>query len=50
MNLRKLFLEYCEVKQFEINEAQLSIIDDLKNFHEVNFKQTYFTKIFKKKT
>ena len=49
MNLRKLFLEYCEVKQFEINEAQLSIIDDLKNFHEVNFKQTYFTKIFKKK-
>tara|TARA_B100001142_G_scaffold57324_1_gene56120 strand:- start:583 stop:1629 length:1047 start_codon:yes stop_codon:yes gene_type:complete len=49
MNLKKLFFKYCEINQFEINADQLKIIDDLKDFYEDNFKQSYFKKIFKKK-
>ena len=49
MNLKKLFIEYCEKKQFEINQNQLVIIDNLKNYYKENFNQFYFTKIFKKK-
>ena len=30
MNLREAFLNYCETNEFEINENQLNIIDDLK--------------------
>ena len=49
MNLKKLFIKHCEINQFEINVDQLKIIDDLKDFYEDNFKQSYFKKIFKKK-
>ena len=49
MNLRKNFLNYCETNKFEINDRQLNIIDDLKNFYKGNFRQTFLTKIFNKK-
>ena len=49
MNLNKSFFKYCEKKQFEINQSQLSIITNLKDYYKENFKQSYFTKIFKKK-
>ena len=49
MNLNNLFLEYCKDKNFEINQNQLDIIDDLNNYYTVNFKQNFITKIFKKK-
>ena len=49
MNLRENFLSYCETKEFEINDHQLNIIDDLKNFYKRNFKQNFLTKIFNKK-
>ena len=26
MNLKKLFLDYCEIKEYEINQNQLNII------------------------
>ena len=42
MNLKKLFIKHCEINQFEINVDQLKIIDDLKDFYEDNFKQSYF--------
>ena len=49
MNLKKSFLKHCEKKQFEINQSQLIIIDNLKDYYKENFKQSYFTKILKKK-
>ena len=49
MNLKKLFIKHCEEKAYEINQNQLSIIDDLKNFYTENFNQTFFSKLLKKK-
>ena len=48
MNLKKLFLGHCEDNKYEINQDQLEIIKDLKNFYSGNFNQTIFNKIFKK--
>ncbi len=49
MNLKFFFIKYCEDKNYEINQNQLDIIDDLKNYYTENFKQNLITKIFKKK-
>ena len=49
MSLREFFIKYCENKAYEINQNQLAIIDDLKNFYTENFKQNLITKIFRKK-
>ena len=48
MNLKKKFLNHCEVKQYEINQNQLDLINYLENYYKTNFKQNFFTKIFKK--
>ena len=48
MNLKKLFLDYCDVNQYEINQDQLDIIENLKKFYLNNFYQTIITKIFRK--
>ena len=48
MNLKKLFLDHCEVNQYEINQDQLDIIENLKKFYLSNFYQTIISKIFKK--
>ena len=48
MNLKKLFLDHCEVNKYEINQDQLDIIKNVENFYLGNFKQTIFKKIFKK--
>ncbi len=48
MNLKKLFLGYCEDNKYEINHDQLEIIKNLKNFYSGNFNQTIFNKIFKR--
>ena len=48
MNLKKLFLNHCEVNQYEINQDQLNIIENLKKFYLNNFYQTIISKIFKK--
>ena len=48
MNLKKSFLIYCEKNQFEVNQNQLVIIDNLQNFYKENFKQSYLMRFFKK--
>ena len=48
MNLKKLFLDHCEVNKYEINQDQLDIIKNVENFYSSNFKQTIFSKIFRK--
>mgnify|MGYP005996860449 CR=1 FL=1 len=49
MNFKKFFLKNCKNKNFEINQDQINIINDLKSYYTENFKQNLFTKIFKKK-
>ena len=49
MNLKRLFLKYCENQQYEINQNQLDIINYLKIYYSENFRHTFFTKFFKKK-
>ena len=48
MNLKKLFLEHCEVSQFEINQNQLAIINKLKDYYTKNFNQSLLNKFFNK--
>ena len=33
MNLKKLFLDHCEDKQYEINQNQIDIIDKSYNYN-----------------
>ena len=47
MNLKKSFLEHCKDNQYEINQNQLDIIDNLKDFYIENFKNSFFNKFFK---
>ncbi len=49
MNLANFFLKHCENNKFEINQNQLDIINNLKNFYNNNFNQSLLNKIFKKK-
>ena len=49
MNLKKTFLEFCDKKQFEINDSQINIINNLDNYYKENFKKSVLTKLFKKK-
>ena len=44
MNLKKFFLEYCKDKNFEINQNQLKIINDLKDYYNNNFNQNFLIK------
>ena len=48
MNLKKLFLDHCEINKYEINQNQLNIIKNIKNFYLENFNSKIFSKIFKK--
>ena len=48
MNLNQSFLKHCEVNKFEINQNQLDIIDNLKDYYNDNFHQSLLSKIFKK--
>ena len=49
MNLNKLFLKHCKNNQYEINQNQLNIVNNLKDFYTDNFNQNLFSKLFKKK-
>ncbi|MDB3888687.1 cell division protein ZapE [Candidatus Pelagibacter sp.] len=48
MNLEKSFIKYCEDKQYEINQNQLDVIINLKDYYKSNFNQSFFNRIFKK--
>ena len=49
MNLNKNFLKFCNDNQYEINQNQLEIIDNLKDYYKNNFNQNFISKILKKK-
>ena len=49
MNLNKNFLKFCNDNQYEINQNQLEIIDNLKDYYKNNFHQNLISKILKKK-
>ncbi len=49
MNLKKLFINLCEDKQYEINQNQLDIINYLRIYYSENFTQSFFSKFFNKK-
>ena len=49
MNLKKLFLDHCEIKQYEINQNQLDLINYLQDYYKNNFNRTFLNKIFNKK-
>ena len=49
MNLKDLFVKHCEENNYEINQNQLDIINNLEDYYKENFNQNLLTKIFKKK-
>ena len=49
MNLKKSFLKYCEDEQLEKNQNQFDIIESLHKYYIKNFKQSFLSKVFKKK-
>ena len=49
MNLSNLFLKFCEKKEYEINQNQITIIEKLDKFYNLNFNKSFLKKIFKKK-
>ncbi len=49
MNLKKSFLNLCENKEYEINENQISIVEKLSEYYNLNFNQSLIKKIFKDK-
>ncbi|MBD1164351.1 cell division protein ZapE [Pelagibacterales bacterium SAG-MED13] len=48
MNLKKLFLDHCEEEQYEINQNQLDLINNLGHYYKSNFNQSFLNKIFNK--
>ena len=49
MNLKKSFLNLCENKEYEVNENQISIVEKLGEYYNLNFNQSLIKKIFKDK-
>ena len=49
MNLKKLFIKHCEKYNFEVNQSQLSVINNLTDFYKSNFKNSNIFNIFKTK-
>ena len=49
MNLNKTFFQHCEDNKYEINQNQIDIINNLKDYYDDNFNQGLLNKIFKKK-
>ncbi len=49
MNLNNSFLKFCEEKEYEINQNQITIIENLGKFYNQNFNKSFLKKIFKKK-
>ena len=49
MNLKKLFIDYCRVKGFEINSNQIIMIESISKFYQDNFNHNFFSNLFLKK-
>ena len=48
MNLDNLFKNFCKKNNLEINSYQLSIINELKSYYDLNFNKSILNKIFSK--
>ena len=48
MNLKKLFLNYCEINGLEINDNQIGTIEIINNFYQSNFNYNFFLNLFVK--
>ena len=46
-NLNNLFLDYCKTNSFEVNQAQLDVINQLSQFKD-NYINTSLLKFFSK--
>ena len=49
MNLNKKFLNFCKKNNFEINNGQLNLIEELNSFYNINFRKSFLAKFFSKK-
>ena len=49
MKLKKLFIDHCKTKGFEINDNQIIIIDFITKFYRDNFSYNFFLNIFSKR-
>ena len=49
MNLSNSYLNFCKKNNFEINTAQLNLVNELNNFYNINFKESFLKKIFNQK-
>ena len=49
MSLKKSYLKYCKDKDLEINKNQIKIVQKLNEYYNLNFKQSFFKKIFNDK-
>jgi len=48
MNLDNLFKNFCKKNNLEVNSYQLSIIDELKSYYDLNFNKSILNKFFSK--
>ena len=48
MNLNKLFQNFCKKNNYEININQLDLIEQLKNFYNLNIYKSFLKKLFSK--
>ena len=48
MNLNNLFQNFCKKNNLEINTYQLTIIDELKNYYNLNFNKSLLNDFFSK--
>ena len=49
MNFEKSYLKHCKDNDLEINENQIKIVQKLTEYYNLNFKQSFFKKIFNEK-
>jgi cell division protein ZapE len=49
MNLNRLFISYCKKNNLLVNPNQIALIDELNQFYNLNFDQSFLKKIFSKK-
>ena len=50
MNLNRLFISYCKKNNLLVNSNQIALIDELNQFYNLNFDQSFLKKYFPKKT
>ena len=49
MNLKKLFIDHCKMKTFEINDSQITTIKAINEFYRSNFDYSFLLNLFSKK-